>query len=145
MLGVGTHLVRHDAIARKSVVVEQTPSIEPCQPAAVPPFHRTIGVLRVLRPGTSLFEQVAGLQCRLPLAPIPLRPFFRRSAPALRAARRYRGHRASLDLCPPMPLIFRKSRIVLSKWRTAAAVSRPVWKEFVVSMERCPSTRRTTS
>src|SRR5215469_2477408 len=91
MLGIGTYSVGRDAITRRSLLVEEMLAVEPRQPAAVSLLHCTIGVLRVGRPAAPLFEQIAGLQCGLPLTLIPRRPLFWRSAAALRAAQRYCG------------------------------------------------------
>ena len=86
-------------------------------------------------PAAALFEQIAGLQSRVPAVAIVLWPLIDGFAPSLSAVRQDCGHFCRSErvlrillvlLWPPVLLSRRKCRMVLSKCRTAAGVSKPV-------------------
>lgn len=88
----------------------------------------------MFRSAATLFEQITGLQGRLPALAIRLRPLIDGSAASL-VTLQFWGHLPCPNLFGSilwgflwrsMLLTLRKSRIVLSKCRTAAGVSKPV-------------------
>ena len=88
-------------------------------------------------PATTLVKQITGLRSYLPELPIQVRPLFYRFATSFNTTRRKSTHLPCSGFFVRLVLVFipfgpfallssRKLRIVLSKCRAAAEVSKPV-------------------
>ena len=115
---VGPYLGRRYSIGGRAGPVELPAAIKPGQPAAIIANKTLIRTLAVPGARAAVQKQVSWSDGGLPPSSICLRPLFKGLAATIGVLTWNYCHR-SLFLC----LIF---KIAAPKWRTAAAVSRPV-------------------